>query len=232
MASTSRTFDSRTSATTNATSNQGTSNRGTMRTSARERVLINAAKTEAQLKTDMAEKEKAQRTEPIAGSVAGYDAVTGDWQVRTPSGGIVRAQLMSDGSPTGKLLPVQRFANSQTSALNAPPSGNGGGGGNVLTQITAAQRDVVNLLALEQIDVAIDVPANRDYLITYSQRYPCRIEALHYSPVAYTVALSPPVGTAMEVGGQIILTLSGIPDGEDDEPPPPISLSIELRRLG
>jgi hypothetical protein len=230
MASTSRTFDSRTSATTSATSNWGTSNRGTVKTSARERVLINAAKTEAQLKTDMAEKEKAQRTEPIAGSVAGYDATTGDWQVRTPSGGLVRAQLMSDGSPTGKLLPIQRFANSQTSAINAPPSGNQGG--NMTTQIEAAQRDVVNLLALEQIDVAIDVPANRSYLIVYSQRYPCRIEALHQPAVDYTIAISPAVGETVALEGQITLTLSGIPDGEEDELPPPLSVSIETRRLG
>lgn len=86
--------------------------------------------------------------------------------------------------------------------------------------------------AIEQIDVAIDVPANRDYLITYSQRYPCRIEALHRPPADYTIDLAPAVGTTLEVGDQITITLSGIPDGEDDEPPPPISLTIELRRLG
>lgn len=197
---------------------------------ARQKILIRAAMAEAQMRVDMAKKEEAQRTEPIAGGVAGYDAVTGDWQVRTPSGGLVRAQLMSDGSPTGKLLPVQRFANSQTSAINAPPSGNRGG--NVTTQIEAAQRDVVNLLALEQIDVAIDVPANRDYLIVFSQRYPCRIEALHQPSVSYAIAINPAVGETVAVEGQITLTLSGIPDAEGDPAQPPLSVSIETRRLG
>lgn len=86
---------------------------------------------------------------------------------------------------------------------------------------------------IEQIDVAIDVPANRSYLIVYSQRYPCRIEALHKPATTnYTIAISPAVGETVEVEGQITLTLSGIPDAEGDPAQPPLSVSIETRRLG
>jgi hypothetical protein len=85
---------------------------------------------------------------------------------------------------------------------------------------------------IEAIDVAIDVPANRSYLIVFSQRYPCRIEALHQPTVSYTVAISPVVGETVAVEGQITLTLSGIPDAEGDPAQPSLSVSIETRRLG
>jgi hypothetical protein len=84
----------------------------------------------------------------------------------------------------------------------------------------------------EQIDVAIDVPANREYIITLRQTYPIQIVALWQPPSAsYTITLSPPVESELEVGDSISVTLSGIPDGEEDEPPPPLALSIETRRL-
>lgn len=83
---------------------------------------------------------------------------------------------------------------------------------------------------LEQIDVAIDVPANRSYLITYHQAYLCIVDAFHHPSVSYSITLEPAVGSVVDVGGQIGLTLSGIPDGEGDPTPSPLSVSITLRR--
>lgn len=85
---------------------------------------------------------------------------------------------------------------------------------------------------LEQIDVAIDVPANRDYVTTYSQRYPVKIVALHAPAASYTITLSPAPGSTLALGSSITLTLSGIPDGESDPPQPPLSVTIETRRVG
>jgi hypothetical protein len=199
---------------------------------ARQQALINADKATATGKIAQAKTEEAQRTAPVTGTAAGYDPVTGDWLITTPDGGTIRAQALTDGALVGKRLPLQRFGDSQTSAVNAPPSGsNGGAGGNVISQIEAAQRDVLNVLAIEQIDVAIDEPKNRSYTITQYQAYPCRIEALHQPEVDYTIAIAPAVGEPVEVGGTITLTLSGIPDGEDDPIPPPLSVSIATRRI-
>jgi hypothetical protein len=84
---------------------------------------------------------------------------------------------------------------------------------------------------VEQIDVAIDEPKNRSHTITQYQSYPCRIEALHQPGVSYTVAIAPAVGEAVDLGGTITLSLSGIPDGEDDPATPPLSVSIATRRI-
>jgi hypothetical protein len=82
--------------------------------------------------------------------------------------------------------------------------------------------------ALEQIDVAIDLPKNRAYRCVQSQRYPCTIVALHIPTVAYTISIAPTVGADVALGGTITLTLSGVPGGEDE----PLSVSIETRRIG
>jgi hypothetical protein len=81
---------------------------------------------------------------------------------------------------------------------------------------------------LEQLDVAIDLPTNREYRVTKSQRYPCTIVALHIPTVAYTISIAPTVGSDVALGGTITLTLSGVPDGEDEQ----IAVSIETRRIG
>lgn len=176
MASTSRTFDSRSSVTTSASSNRGTSNRGTTTTSARERVLINAALTEARAKYDLAQKEEFVRNAPVTGTLAGYDATVGAYLFTTPDGGTIRAQLLSDGAPTGLQVPLQRFGNSQTCAAQTRPSGNAGG--NVISQIEAAQRDVVNLLTTQERTITIQNPEVQQYPLMAVADRPYRYEGL------------------------------------------------------
>jgi hypothetical protein len=192
-------------------------------TSARERILINAAKTEAQAKNDLAKKEEAQRTAPVTGTLAGYDATVGAYLFTTPDGGTVRAQLLSDGAPTGLQVPLQRFGDSQTCAAQTRPSGNAGG--NVVSQIESAQRDVVNLLSTEALDFRIDVPEATTYILSAYQHYAVRIEALEGVSGA-TVATSPAIGDTAAVGDAISITVSELPD-----PVVPVVGSILLRRV-
>jgi hypothetical protein len=224
MASTSRTFDSRTSATTSASSNRGTSNRGTTTTSARERVLINAALTEATAKAELAKKEEAQRTAPVTGTLAGYDATVGSYLFTTPDGGTIRAELLSDGAPTGLAVPLQRFGDSQTCAAQTRPSGNAGG--NVVSQIESAQREVVNLLSTEALDFRIEAPEETTYILSAYQHYPVRIEAL-LGVSGATVVTSPAIGEVAAVGEPISITVSALAD-----PVVPVVGSILLRRVG
>ena len=79
----------------------------------------------------------------------------------------------------------------------------------------------------EQIDVPIDQPENRAYVLCQSQRYKIEIVALFPPPgITYTAAISPAVGQSVEVGGTITLTLSGI-GGEVAA----AAFSIETRRI-
>jgi hypothetical protein len=79
---------------------------------------------------------------------------------------------------------------------------------------------------LEQIDVPIDAPEDRTYLITHYQSYPCKIEAFHQPALAYTVTLAPAAGEVVAVGGSITLTLSDVP-----EDAPAVAFSIATRRI-
>jgi hypothetical protein len=218
MASTSRRFDSRTSATTNATSNRGTSNRGTARTQA----LIAAEKAKAQAALDAAEKEKATRTAPITGTLAGYDATVGAFLFTTPDGGTIRASLAGGTIPTALQTPIQRTPGSQSCTVATPPANTGG---NVLSQIEAAQRSVVDLLSTEALDFRIDVPEATTYTLSAYQHYAVRIEALEGVSGA-TVATSPAIGATASVGDAISITVSGLPD-----PVVPVVGSILLRRV-
>ncbi|MBW4484877.1 MAG: hypothetical protein KME14_20270 [Tildeniella torsiva UHER 1998/13D] len=115
--------------------------------SARQRSLIATAQATAAATQAQAEAEKKARDQPITGTATGYDPVTGDWLVSTPDGGTVRAQSLTNGALVGKRLPVQRFADSQTSAVNAPPTDADQGW--VVGELEALQRDVVALGAVQ-----------------------------------------------------------------------------------
>jgi hypothetical protein len=198
-----------------------------MNLNAKQKALINADKAVAAGKLALAKQEDAARSAPVTGLAAGYDPVTGDWLISTPDGGTIRAQSLTDGALVGKRLPVQRFGDSQTSAVSAPPAGNGGATGNVTSQIEAAQRDVVNLLATESLPFRIEpaVAANETFTLDPYQHYAVRIEALEGVSGA-TVAVSPAVGSIAEVGSAISITLSAVPD-----PAVVVTGSILLRRV-
>jgi hypothetical protein len=78
---------------------------------------------------------------------------------------------------------------------------------------------------VEQIDVVIDEPTDREYLITVSQRYPVRIAGIQTN-ASFSATVAPAVGEDVAIGGQIALTLSGVGS------PDPVAFSIELERLG
>lgn len=218
MASTVRRFDSRTSATNQATSNRGTSNRGTARTQA----LIEAEKAKAQAAFDAAEKEKAARTAPITGTLAGYDATVGAFLFTTPDGGTIRASLAGGTIPTALQTPIQRTPGSQSCTVATPPANTGG---NVLSQIEAAQRSVVDLLSTEALDFRIEVPEATTYTLSAYQHYAVRVDALEGVSGA-TVTVSPAMGDTAAVGTAISITVSGLPD-----PVVPVVGSILLRRV-
>jgi len=218
MASTVRRFDSRTSATNQATSNRGTSNRGTARTQA----LIEAEKAKAQAALDAAEKEKATRTAPITGTLAGYDATVGAFLFTTPDGGTIRASLAGGTIPTALQTPIQRTPGSQSCTVATPPANTGG---NVLSQIEAAQRSVVDLLSTEALDFSIEVPEATTYTLSPYQHYAVRVDALEGVSGA-TVTVSPAIGATAAVGTAISITVSGLPD-----PVVPVVGSILLRRV-
>ena len=218
MASTVRRFDSRTSATNNSTSNRGTSNRGTARTQA----LIEAEKAKAQAALDAAEKEKATRTAPITGTLAGYDATVGAFLFTTPDGGTIRASLAGGTIPTALQTPIQRTPGSQSCTVATPPANTGG---NVLSQIESAQRDVVNLLSTEALDFRVEVPESTTYILSAYQHYAVRIEALE-GVAGATVVTVPALGEIAAVGEAISITLSAVPD-----PAVAVTGSILLRRV-
>lgn len=192
----------------------------------RQQALINADKAAAAGNNALAKQEEAQRTAPVTGTAAGYDPITGDWLISTPDGGTIRAQSLTDGALVGKRLPVQRFGDSQTSAVSAPPAGNAGGG-NPTSQIEAAQRDVVNLLATESMPFRIEpaVAADGSFVLDPYQHYAVRIEALEGVSGA-TVVTIPAIGDVASVGEAISITLSGVPD-----PAVVVAGSILLRRV-
>lgn len=221
MVSSSRRFESRTSATTSASSNQGTSNRGTVRTSAREQCLIEADKAKSQAKTNAAKTEETRRTEPITGTVVGYDSETGSYLIETPDGGIIRAQNMGNGAPVGLRQPIQRFAGSQSTRFTTPTTTTGGSS---VSQVEAVQRDTINLLAVETIDIRIEAPENTEYTIAPYQHYAVRIETVIVDG-APTVTTTPAVGEVAAVGDPISITVA------DSDPDTPLLASILLRRV-
>jgi len=117
---------------------------------ARERSRIATAQAVAAATQAQAEAEKAARVAPVTGTVIGYDDVTGDWLVETPDGGTLRTQSLSNASLAGKRLPIQRFADSQTSTVNTPPTEADGSW--VVSELEALQRDVVALGAVQVQD--------------------------------------------------------------------------------
>jgi hypothetical protein len=197
-------------------------------TTARQRALINADAARAAGQFAAARQEERARTAPITGAAAGYDPVTGDWLITTPDGGQIRAQSLTDGALVGKRLPVQRFGDSQTSAVNAPPSNAGGGGSTpVISQIEAAQKDVVNLLGIEAMPFRIEasVAEATTYTLDAYQHYAVRVEALEGVSGA-TVVTSPAIGETAAIGDPITITLSALPD-----PVVEVVGSILLRRV-
>ena len=117
---------------------------------ARERSRIATAQAVAAATQAQAEAEKAARVAPVTGTATGYDAITGDWLVETPDGGTLRTQSLSNASLAGKRLPIQRFADSQTSTVNTPPTEADGSW--VVSELEALQRDVVALGAVQVQD--------------------------------------------------------------------------------
>lgn len=82
---------------------------------------------------------------------------------------------------------------------------------------------------IEQIDIPIDAPENRAYLLCQSQRYPLEIIEIFPPPdFLYTATLTPAPGQIVEIGGTLTLTISGVPD---DAEPTPVTFSIETRRI-
>lgn len=82
----------------------------------------------------------------------------------------------------------------------------------------------------EQVDLNISSPEDRTYVVTFSSRYRAQVTGL-FTPelLPYVVTVSPAVGTVLELGAQLTITLSGISEATTEITP--LSLSIELRRL-
>ena len=112
--------------------------------------------------------------------------------------------------------------------MNAPPSNAGGGGSTpVISQIEAAQKDVVNLLGIEALPFRIEasVAEATTYTLDAYQHYAVRVEALE-GVAGATVAVSPAVGDVAAIGSAISITVSGVPD-----PAVEVVGSILLRRV-
>lgn len=69
----------------------------------------------------LAEQELAARTAPIQGEVIGANP-EGGVDVRTPSGGVIQAERLSDG-PFDRRAPIQRTPGDQRAFADAPPAG-------------------------------------------------------------------------------------------------------------
>lgn len=168
-----------------------------MATTARQRSLIATAKAIAAANQAQAEAEKTARLAPITGTATNYDPVTGDWFVTTPGGGTIRAQSLSTGTLVGKRLPVQRFAGSQTSSVNAPPTDADSGW--MLAAIEAAQRDLFELLGFEERTIGIEFPLEAQvYPVVARNDAPRQYGALH-------VVNTTPDGTPATAGTATVL---------------------------
>ena len=155
MATTRRTATTRSASTTeNTVQRNGTT--------ARQRVLIAAEQAKSAAAVDAAKKETDAREQQITVVVDGYDEITGGWRVRTPDGGTVIAQSLTDGAlSAGLRLPLTRPPGSQTATINAPPAGFDFGP--IIAQIEASQRDMVQVLAVQVQDRDPDGVADARY---------------------------------------------------------------------
>lgn len=81
---------------------------------------------------------------------------------------------------------------------------------------------------LEQIDVVIEEPEEKEYILVYNQRYRCQVVDFWYTTVGYTVTLEPDKLQVLEKGEQLKVTLG---PGAGTGTPTPLNISIELRRL-
>jgi hypothetical protein len=191
-------------------------------TNAQQQALIAAQQARIAGQLHAAQRESEQRSAPVTGVVAGYDSTTGDYLISTPDGGTIRAQSLTDGALVGLRVPVQRFGDSQTSVVNAKPAQGSNDGA---ASIESAQRDVVNLLAVETLDFRIDAPEDTTYVLAPYQHYAVRVEALQ-GVTGGTVTTSPAVGDIAAIGDPISITVSGSDSGT------PCLGSILLRRIG
>lgn len=194
-----------------------------MNTNARQQALIAAqqARTAGQLYA--ANREAEQRVAPVTGVVSGYDSTTGDYLIATPDGGTIRTQSLTDGALVGLRLPVQRFGDSQTSAVSAPPSRSDSAGS--ATTVETATRDVVSLLGVETIDIRIDSPADESYTIAPYQHYAVRVDAVE-GVSGGTITTTPAIGSIAAIGDPISIAIAG------SDPSTPFLASILLRRIG
>lgn len=107
-------------------------------------IFTGVAKAEARRRKREADTEREARVEPPTGRATEYDVTTGDWKIRLPSGGTVRAQLNSNGQPTGR-VPVQRNRDSQVSTITTPPTEANFSG--LIERIDVLARNLVALMA-------------------------------------------------------------------------------------
>jgi hypothetical protein len=149
-----------------------------MANDARQRSLMATEKSKAAARTQAAAAESEARNAPITGTANAYDYETGDYFITTPDGGTIRAQSLTNGALVGRRLPVQRFAGSQTSTINAPPPDADSGW--IVAEMEALQRDLFILLGTEERTIGIESPtANYVYPVVTRNDAPRVFEALH-----------------------------------------------------
>jgi hypothetical protein len=144
--------------------------------SARQRSLIATSKAVTAGTQAQAETEKKAREQPITGTATGYDPITGDWFVSTPDGGTIRAQSLTNGALIGRRLPIQRFGDSQTSSVNAPPTDPDQGW--IVAEMELLQQDLFQLLGKDLSTGGVESPEPRHYTVILNNDARRRVDTL------------------------------------------------------
>lgn len=84
---------------------------------------------------------------------------------------------------------------------------------------------------IEQIDVVVDTPEDRDIILVYQAGYRFQILNFFIPDLDYTVTLSPDILEIVETGGQLTMTLADTGPAAEIAPLTPLSVSIVTRRL-
>jgi len=205
--------------------------------SARQRSLIATEKAKAAARTQSAAVESDARKAPITGTAEGYDEDTGDYFITTPDGGTIRAQSLSNGALVGRRLSVQRFAGSQTSTVNAPPTDADSGW--IVAEMEALQRDLFILLGADERTIGIESPvAAQVYPVVARNDAPRVFVALHVVNTATNGSLGTAGTATLMVNGSAVAVDAPIAVGDrvglriDTVGTGILSASVYARRVG
>lgn len=108
-----------------------------------QQVLMQAQAAKQRRKIAEANREKQAREAPVTVTKESYDAVIGEWLMRTPDGGTLRTRLNTNGAPIGRMA-LNRVATAQTSEVNNKPSETDMAW--LLTEMEVLSQQMINLM--------------------------------------------------------------------------------------